>query len=154
MRAYTKNDILYNEYCNHFRDKLNTDQVRHLLQYINFHEIPHISEFEIDRPLANDEIRRMPLQKYFVSNEDDVSSKFVVNTRGLDQSITLIGGVGSRGLTNDIVYFHVSSGKWKRLTTIPHLAQFNYGTAVFNNKLYILGGSYTQMTQVIHLFYY
>lgn len=31
---------------------------------------------------------------------------------------------------------------WRHLSTIPHIKQSNFGTAVLNNKLYIIGGGY------------
>lgn len=53
----------------------------------------------------------------------------LVNTRGMELAIVKVGGFGMAGVTNEITYYLPSIGRWKRLTTIPHVEQSNFGMA-------------------------
>lgn len=82
------------------------------------------------------------------SNSCDISKTHnLINSRGMELAIVKVGGFGINGITNEITYFLPSKGKWKRLTMIPHLEQCNFGTAVFNNELYVVGGCFNQSLQ-------
>ena len=52
------------------------------------------------------------------------------------------------GVTNEVTYYLPSVGRWKRLTTIPHVEQCNFGIAVLHNQLYVVGGFFNQYLQV------
>jgi kelch-like protein 26 len=71
----------------------------------------------------------------------------LVNSRGMELAVVKVGGLGIGGITNEITYFLPSNGKWKRLTTIPHVEQCNFGTAVLDNELYVVGGCFNQSLQ-------
>ncbi|KAH1009352.1 kelch-like protein 26 [Dendroctonus ponderosae] len=71
----------------------------------------------------------------------------LLNSRGMEQAILKIGGFGMSGVTNEITYCFSWQRKWMHLTSIPHVEQCNYGTAVFNNELYIVGGCFNQSLQ-------
>ncbi|KAH8266555.1 hypothetical protein KR018_001424, partial [Drosophila ironensis] len=76
-----------------------------------------------------------------------------VNMRGMELSLLKIGGFEWKGLTNVIMCFTTSKMKWYELTTIPHIDQCNFGTAVLNNKLFIVGGAYDVcLKEYIHPF--
>ncbi|XP_030379024.1 kelch-like protein 26 [Scaptodrosophila lebanonensis] len=76
-----------------------------------------------------------------------------VNVRGMELSLLKIGGFEYNGLTNGIMCFSPSLMKWFELTTIPHLDQCNYGTAVLKNELFIVGGAYDVcLKEYIHPF--
>lgn len=62
-------------------------------------------------------------------------------------AVLKIGGFGISGVTNEITYSLSTERKWKHLTSIPHVEQCNFGTAVFNNELYIVGGCFNQSLQ-------
>lgn len=59
-----------------------------------------------------------------------------------------VGGFGIGGITNEITYYLPSTGKWRHLTSIPHVEQCNFGTAVLHNDLYVVGGCFNQSLQV------
>ncbi|KAK3908107.1 Kelch-like protein 26 [Frankliniella fusca] len=75
------------------------------------------------------------------------SSCNLVNSRGMELAVVKVGGFGLAGITNEITYFLPSAGKWKHLTTIPHVEQCNFGTAVLDNELYVVGGCFNQSLQ-------
>ena len=81
-------------------------------------------------------------------NFDNTTVSSLVNSRGMELAIIKVGGFGISGVTNEVTYFLPSVGKWKRLTTIPHVEQCNFGTAVLNNQLYVVGGCFNQCLQV------
>ncbi|EDV30049.1 uncharacterized protein Dana_GF15965, isoform A [Drosophila ananassae] len=75
------------------------------------------------------------------------------NMRGMELSLLKIGGFEWKGLTNVIMCFSPSKMKWYELTSIPHIDQCNFGTAVLNNELYIVGGAYDVcLKEYIHPF--
>ncbi|XP_014244123.1 kelch-like protein 26 [Cimex lectularius] len=71
----------------------------------------------------------------------------LVNSRGMTLAIIKVGGFGMGGITNEITYMQPSSRKWRHLTSIPHVEQCNFGTAVLNNDLYVVGGCFNQSLQ-------
>lgn len=78
----------------------------------------------------------------------------LINSRGMELSLINVGGFrSSTGITNEIVYYLPSDRKWQYLTSIPHIEQCNYGTAVFDNEMYIVGGCYNVcLKEYIHPF--
>ncbi|XP_017964341.1 kelch-like protein 22 [Drosophila navojoa] len=75
------------------------------------------------------------------------------NMRGMELSLLKIGGFEWKGLTNEIMCFSTSKMKWYELTAIPHIDQCNFGTAVLNNELFIVGGAYDVcLKEYIHPF--
>ena len=72
----------------------------------------------------------------------------LINFRGMDLAIIKIGGFKIGGITNEITYSFVSQNTpainetWKHLTTVPHLNQCSFGSAILNNHVYVVGGSY------------
>lgn len=68
----------------------------------------------------------------------------LVNSRGMELSLLKVGGFGISGITNEVTYFQNGSKKWRYLTSIPHVEQCNYGTAVLNNELFVVGGCFNQ----------
>lgn len=71
----------------------------------------------------------------------------LVNSRGMELAVVKVGGFGIGGITNEITYFLPSVGKWRHLTSIPHVEQCNFGTAVLDNDLYVVGGCFNQSLQ-------
>lgn len=77
----------------------------------------------------------------------------LINSRGMELSLVRVGGFGVDGITNAIAYYLPSKKKWQNLSVIPHVVQSNYGSAVSNNTLYIVGGLYeVSMKEYIHPF--
>ncbi|XP_017073788.1 kelch-like protein 26 isoform X2 [Drosophila eugracilis] len=75
------------------------------------------------------------------------------NMRGMEMCLLKIGGFEWKGLTNVIMCFSPSKMSWYELTAIPHIDQCNFGTAVLNNKLFIVGGAYDVcLKEYIHPF--
>lgn len=72
----------------------------------------------------------------------------LINSRGMELAVIKVGGFGLGGITNEVTYFLASSGKWRHLTSIPHVEQCNFGTAVLDNELYVVGGCFNQSLQV------
>ncbi|XP_049790542.1 kelch-like protein 26 isoform X3 [Schistocerca nitens] len=75
------------------------------------------------------------------------SSTSLINSRGMELAVVKVGGFGIAGITNEITYFLPSVSKWRHLTSIPHVEQCNYGTAVLDNELYVVGGCFNQSLQ-------
>lgn len=71
----------------------------------------------------------------------------LLNSRGMEMALLKIGGFGVSGVTNEITYRLSSSQKWRHLTSIPHVEQCNFGSVVYNNELYIVGGCFNQSLQ-------
>lgn len=71
----------------------------------------------------------------------------LLNSRGMEMAILKIGGFGGCGVTNEITYRLASSQKWRHLTSVPHVEQCNFGAAVFENNLYVVGGCFNQALQ-------
>lgn len=86
-------------------------------------------------------------QSAFLQSKKPTSS--LVNSRGMELAIIKVGGFGIAGVTNEVTYYLPSIGRWKRLTTIPHVEQCNFGMAVLNNQLFVVGGCFNQCLQVI-----
>ncbi|CAL8135367.1 unnamed protein product [Orchesella dallaii] len=84
-------------------------------------------------------------QSAYLQSKKPTSS--LVNSRGMELAIIKVGGFGIAGVTNEVTYFLPSIGRWKRLTTIPHVEQCNFGMAVLNNQLYVVGGCFNQCLQ-------
>jgi len=78
----------------------------------------------------------------------------LVNSRGMELAVVKVGGFGIGGITNEITYFLPSVGKWRHLTSIPHVEQCNFGTAVLDNDLYVVGGCFNQSLQVSYILFY
>lgn len=72
----------------------------------------------------------------------------LINSRGMELAVIKVGGFGLGGITNEVTYFLASCGKWRHLTSIPHVEQCNFGTAVLDNELYVVGGCFNQSLQV------
>lgn len=66
----------------------------------------------------------------------------LVNRRGMEVALVNVGGFHERGITNDITYYLPSVRRWQKLTSIPYVEQCNYGTAVMDNELYVVGGCF------------
>lgn len=88
-----------------------------------------------------------------------LQSTKLINCRGMALAIIKIGGFKLSGITNEITYNFVSKNSpaitesWKHLTSIPHIKQSSYGTAILNNQVYIVGGSYDiSLEEYIHPF--
>lgn len=76
-----------------------------------------------------------------------LSTKPLVNSRGMELAVIKVGGFGVGGITNEITYCFAKDGKWKHLSSIPHVEQCNFGTSVLDNELYVVGGCFNQSLQ-------
>lgn len=77
----------------------------------------------------------------------------LTNSRGMELALINVGGFRLAGITNEITYYLPSLKKWQHLTSIPHVEQCNYGTAVLGNELYVVGGCYNVcLKEYIHPF--
>ncbi|XP_034671019.1 kelch-like protein 26 isoform X1 [Drosophila subobscura] len=122
---------------------------------------------KVQRPLPAkyfDRIRELYLSRLLkgeLALEDQTVRDLPTNLRGMELSLLKIGGFEWKGLTNEIMCFSPSKMKWYELTTIPHIDQCesvrpfvcNFGTAVLNNELFIVGGAYdVYLKEYIHPF--
>lgn len=79
----------------------------------------------------------------------------LVNLRGMELALIKIGGFDLSGITNEITYYfpNTQDGVWRYLSSIPHIKQSNFGTAVLNNQLFVVGGCYDiSLEEYIHPF--
>lgn len=102
--------------------------------------------------LYNSQRRLRRLQKstaiFPITNNNVLS-----NYRGMELALVNVGGFRKSGITNEITYYLPSVQKWHHLTSIPHVEQCNYGTAVKGNELFIVGGCYNVcLKEYIHPF--
>lgn len=124
-----------------------------LLKNVNFKEI---SVNEVEKVMKSLEIKRtddiytfvwsltVPQSTFKISNDNKL-----LNHRGMELALIKIGGFEMTGITNEITYAFPSTSNppvineaWRYLTEIPHIKQGSFGTAVLNNCIYIVGGSY------------
>lgn len=135
--------------------KKNVRDVLGILRNINFKEVP---VNEVEKVMKTLEIKRtdelytavwnqtIPFQNNLKSSNDNK----LLNHRGMELAILKIGGFEMTGITNEITYSFPSTDSskpsiqepWRYLTEIPHIKQGSYGTAVLNNCIYVIGGSY------------
>ena len=76
-----------------------------------------------------------------------MTSGMLINSRGMEEAMVKVGGFGSHGVTNHITYFLPSLGRWRHLSSIPHVECCNYGCAVARNELFVVGGCFNQSLQ-------
>ena len=81
----------------------------------------------------------------------------ILNSRGMKMALVKVGGFDASELTNQISYLHCSEdgleGSWSPLTRIPHVECCNFGCAVLQNQLYVVGGCFNQdLQENIHPF--
>lgn len=103
---------------------------------------------ELTQQLAESQ-RNMDELSALVSN-----GSALINSRGMELALINVGGFrSSSGITNEIAYYLPSTKQWQHLTSIPHIEQCNYGTAVLENELYVIGGCYNVcLKEYIHPF--
>ena len=130
-----------------------------LLSHIHFVDIPHADlRALMETPMfAMTEAACSGMRTFIngarfvsvkVNRECPSQAKGLVNCRGLEPAIVNVGGFqSSTGVTNSVTYFHKSSGCWKHLTDVPHVEQCNFGMAVLNNELYVVGGCFNLTLQ-------
>lgn len=75
-------------------------------------------------------------------NCDLLKSNILTNTRGMELALVKIGGFHINGVHNHLSFALPDEKRWHPLTCIPHIEQCNYGTAVLENDLFVVGGSY------------
>ncbi|KAL3268587.1 hypothetical protein HHI36_007695 [Cryptolaemus montrouzieri] len=137
----------------------NTNAVLHIqvpntvriFQHIHFKNIPRRKLQSILHDIVEDQKCDWELYKIIVSEiytqmsiEESKTPISLLNSRGMELAVLKIGGFGIGGITNEITYKFSSKSKWKHLTKIPHVEQCNFGTAVLNNDLFIIGGCFSQ----------
>ncbi|KAL7633189.1 UNVERIFIED_CONTAM: hypothetical protein RMT77_016559 [Armadillidium vulgare] len=123
-----------------------------LLSSINWNEVPKALIQKVERlitGLSSPQLRLSSLEMPLSPS----TPQGLVNTRGLELAVVKVGGFSLCGVTNEITYFLPSSGRWRHLTTIPHVEQCNFGTAVLENELFVVGGCFNQsLEELIHPF--
>ena len=110
----------------------------HLLFCVNWAEVPHNTLHSLALPCP------LPMPSLGTS---PTPPKGILNTRGMELAFVKVGGFSISGITNEITYRLSSTKKWLHLTSIPHVEQCNFGTAVLGNQLYVVGGCFNQSLQ-------
>ncbi|XP_064467477.1 kelch-like protein 26 [Ornithodoros turicata] len=113
---------------------------RELLSYVCFSEIPTPRLAE----LWSSPVLQCLFPRRILPQPSGIPPPSLVNTRGMELVLLKVGGFGLSGVTNEITYYLPSAGRWKYLTSIPHVEQCNFGTAVLGNELYVVGGCFNQ----------
>lgn len=145
------------DWCVIHLESLSCPETRDLLSKIKF------------RDIGNIELEKMPNYPIFKKFTEEKSSAFMctitagmrnlelektglINKRGFQHTVVVAGGFSPRqGMTNEIQYLHKDECVWRELTRIPHIQQCNFGLAVLENKLYVVGGCYNDnMQEVVH----
>ncbi|KAG5900505.1 hypothetical protein JTB14_010915 [Gonioctena quinquepunctata] len=127
-----------------------------IIRYIHFKEISGRKLDSILDKVFEDkkyewQLYKIILQEACLQYSKDKSGligiSHLLNSRGMEMAVLKIGGFGISGITNEITYCFSTERKWKHLTSIPHVEQCNFGTAVLNNELFIVGGCFNQSLQ-------
>ncbi|CAM1308491.1 Uncharacterised protein g4868 [Pycnogonum litorale] len=139
-----KNRIIYSyKLLNHIHfTQLSSDAVSHFVESSLFKEI--LSS------CSKQDLKTLPVlhhQTQQLQTMNKVHDQALVNTRGMELALMKVGGFSISGVTNEVTYFLPSVGKWRYLTSIPHVEQCNFGTTVLNNELYVIGGCFNQSLQ-------
>lgn len=113
---------------------------RHLLYHVNWPEVPQHILHSLSLPCP------LPTTSLLHSRQP-TPPKGLLNTRGLELAFVKVGGFSIAGITNEITYRLSPNTGWHHLTTIPHVEQCNFGTAVLDNQLYVVGGCFNQSLQ-------
>nr|XP_018918256.1 PREDICTED: kelch-like protein 26 [Bemisia tabaci] len=125
-----------------------SEYAQRLISRIHFKEIPWDIDAFSQQPYYGCVIINEALRQRFVMQLPQMNmTSSLVNSRGMELALVKVGGFGIAGVTNEITYYLSSVGKWRHLTTIPHLEQCNFGTCVQNNDLYVVGGCFNQSLQ-------
>lgn len=141
-RMESAKDILN---CIHF-ENIRRNEFQHLKKSANFKDARSHAPF-LSNMLSGFMFgcRRSRIARHGSAAED---ASCLINPRGFKKAIVNIGGFHcTRGLINDVTYFHPHSGQWKRLTSIPHVEQCDFGVAVIDNELFVVGGCFNQSLQ-------
>ncbi|XP_054707830.1 kelch-like protein 26 [Uloborus diversus] len=128
---------------------------RPLLRYVHFSEI---SSADVGTYFESPVLKCLRMGGLWSSNigmwraaswpqQQQRQESALVNSRGMELAILKVGGFGISGVTNDIAYYLPGGGKWRYLTSIPHVEQCNFGTAVLHNELFVVGGCFNQSLQ-------
>nr|CAI5833907.1 unnamed protein product [Callosobruchus analis] len=128
------------------------DYAFRMMHYVHFNEISRKKLDSILNKLEEDGRCDWKLYKIILQQSTGDCGKYglnsdLLNSRGMELALLKIGGFGVCGITNEITYCFSLGNKWKHLTSIPHVEQCNFGTAVFNNELYVVGGCFNQALQ-------
>nr|XP_023026601.1 kelch-like protein 26 [Leptinotarsa decemlineata] len=126
-----------------------------IIRYIHFKEISARKLDSIIQNVFTDrkyewQLYKIMLQEarqQYTKDTDQLMDSYLLNSRGMEMAVLKIGGFGVGGVTNEITYCFSTERKWKHLTSIPHVEQCNFGTAVLNNELFIVGGCFNQSLQ-------
>ncbi|KAK9890689.1 hypothetical protein WA026_012041 [Henosepilachna vigintioctopunctata] len=135
------------------------DAVR-IFRHIHFKDIPRRKlqtalHDIIENKKCDWELYRIILTEIYsqMSSDENQAPTKLLNSRGMELAVLKIGGFSIGGITNEITYKFSSKSNWKHLTKIPHVEQCNFGTAVLNNDLFIIGGCFNQdMQENVHPF--
>ncbi|XP_059093875.1 kelch-like protein 12 isoform X2 [Tigriopus californicus] len=145
-------------------DVQSTSRMAHahkLIRKINFHEIhpAHLTSI-MGRKMCShlpksflSRIQTLASQEHNSeeASQCDLAPAYLLNSRGMEEAVVKVGGFGPHGVTNQITYFLPSLGRWRHLTSIPHVESSNFGCVVVKNELYVLGGCFNQSLQEEHI---
>ena len=143
-----------------YRHENAASSILQFLPYINFEsisfaELEQMHNYSALLQMCSDKTHSKEIEsfirKIMCSKALEVSG--LVNLRGYEHSLVVAGGFEpNKGMSNDISFFSRSDKQLKLLTSVPHVAQCNFGMAVLNNTLYVVGGCYNdeQMTEITH----
>ncbi|XP_044755290.1 kelch-like protein 26 [Coccinella septempunctata] len=141
-------------YNTNTRSKLDISQAAQIFRHVHFSDIPRKRLHTILQEINENnncvwELYRIVVSEIYnqLSTKDSKILTNLLNPRGLELAVVKIGGFGVGGITNEITYKFSSRSKWKHLTKIPHVEQCNFGTAVLNNDLFVIGGCFNQFMQ-------
>ena len=134
-----------------YKKKERVEYAPQLLRSINFSEIP-FTDLLVQEPRLRSLISNYKLSKLVeecLSRGKRELPPFLHNSRGMELAIVKIGGFTTSGMTNEISYFlpKAANVSWRCITCVPHLDQCNYGVAVLNNILFVVGGCFNQSLQ-------
>lgn len=145
--------------------KADSNAIQRLMHHVRWTEIPSAQlECTLDEMLKarSHQIYQMALssasaQKYARRKQkaSATNNHCLPNSRGMELALINVGGFRTvAGITNEITYYLPSIRKWLYLTTIPHVEQCNFGTAVRDSaELYVVGGCYNVcLKEYIHPF--
>lgn len=130
-----------------------TADLERILTEAQFPVESHVHSSTLSLAAAQRRLRRQIKSTATFPTASAANHTALTNLRGMELALVNVGGFRVAGITNEITYYLPSMRKWQHLTSIPHVEQCNYGTAVLGNELYVVGGCYNVcLNEYIHPF--
>ncbi|XP_052230121.1 kelch-like protein 26 [Dreissena polymorpha] len=128
------------------------------IENIDIHDLQKIPNYSVFEKLFKESIVFKNLLNIIDKNSQKCYSPHVpglINLRGYTECVVTCGGFRpDLGMSNSVEWVDNDAGGLQYITSVPHVDQCNFGLAVINNRMYVIGGCYNddQMEEIVHGF--